>query len=342
MGVVSIRLPVKVTLFGEHAVVYNKPAIASTIPVFIDIAGRRLDSKRIIINLGSANALIKEVIFNRVTSEYTTTPDENYLSRFASYIIAGIEICEDELKIGSRSGYEINIVSSLPIGAGLGTSAAISVGTIALCLTLNNSHNLEDPHIRKTVALLAWKTEQRVQGMASPMDTFTITYGGIRYIRPWIPDTEVLAPIEQLNIIVGYTSKRHTTAELVKNVKSLKMREESILNMLLDVVEKIVEEARNAFIHRDVERLGTLMNINHGVLESLGVVSLEHSNIVKTLLAAGALGAKTSGAGGGGAFIALAKDKKHAVLLKNIAEALGAKIVAIELYDKGFIASYRE
>ncbi|MCS7111159.1 MAG: mevalonate kinase [Ignisphaera sp.] len=341
MTVVSIRIPAKVTLFGEHAVVYNKPAIASTIPVFIDITGRKLDDRRLLINLDGASVQIKGILFDRISGGHTVLPDDNYLSRFTSYIVTGLDICEDELKI-NRSGYEVSIGSSLPIGAGLGTSAAISVGTMAMCLALSTHYSTDDSHVKKMVALLAWKTEQRVQGMASPMDTFTITYGGIRYIKPWIPDTEILNSTNKFNIIVGYTPKRYTTAELVKKVKNLRTKEESVMNMLLDVVEKIVGEARDAVVHGDAEKLGILMNINHGVLESMGVVSLEHSYIVKILLAAGALGAKTSGAGGGGAFIALARNREHAIVLKNIVEAFGGKVVALELYEKGFTVSYRE
>lgn len=341
MTVVSIRVPVKVTLFGEHAVVYGKPAIASTIPAFIDIMGRKLDDRKIIISLNNTAVLVKDVLFDRMSGKFEVIPNENYLSRFASYIITGLNICEEELSI-SKSGYEVSIDSSLPIGAGLGTSAAISVGTIALCLALNTyySHNADDLHIRKSIALLSWKVEQKVQGVASPMDTFTITYGGIRYIRPWIPDAEILIPTKQFSIIVGYTPKRYTTAELVQKVRNLKAKEESVVTMLLDVVEKIVVEAKNAIISGDAERVGMLMSINHGVLESIGVVSIDHNNMVKMLLAAGALGAKTSGAGGGGAFIALARDREHSILLKSIVEALGGRVVALELYEKGLTINY--
>ncbi|MEM2528226.1 MAG: mevalonate kinase [Ignisphaera sp.] len=341
MNTVSIRLPVKITLFGEHAVVYNKPAIASTIPVFMNVTGRRLNDEKLVVKFHNANVLIKGIVLDRLSNSYTLVPDDVSVSRFTSYIVTGLEICEDELKV-SQGGYEINIESTLPMGAGLGTSAAISVGTIAVCISLNYSHNFEDPYIKRMIALLAWKTERRVQGAASPMDTFTITYGGIRYIKPWIPEAEIIVPPRHFNIVIGYTPKRYTTADLVRSVKNLKSKEEYLLNMLLDITERVVEEAKNAIANNDIEKLGILMNINHGILESLGVVSLEHSNIVKTLIAAGALGAKTSGAGGGGAFIALARDREHAALLKNVAEALGAKVVALELYEMGFTINYNK
>lgn len=336
MDKVSIKIPVKVTLFGEHAVVYGKPAIASTIPVFINVLGRKVNDRKLIIGFNGASVLVKGLILDRTSRNYILIPNDDYIAHFTSYITTALEICEDELKLNKRFGYEINIESALPLGAGLGTSAAISVGTVTLCMLLNYTDDPEDPHIKSTIALLAWRTEQKVQGTASPMDTFTITYGGVRYIKPWIPEAEAISSSKSLNIIVGYTHKKYTTAELVKNVKILKMKEGVVLDKILDTIEKIVEEARTAIIMNDFERLGILMNINHGMLEALGVVSLDHSHIIKTLISAGALGAKTSGAGGGGAFIALAKNREHAILLKNIAEALGAKIVAVELYEKGF------
>ncbi|MEM3979680.1 MAG: mevalonate kinase, partial [Ignisphaera sp.] len=251
------------------------------------------------------------------------------------YILTALNICEEKLNIMKRNhGYSIIIDSPLPIGVGLGTSAAISVGMITLCTLLNNYMKDIDDY-RHEIAKMAWNVEKIVQGSASPMDTFTIALGGLRYIEPTGPTAYLINIDYKLPILIGYTDKKGTTSELIQRVRTLKTKSERIFNDLLSIIREIVEEARNALINQDLEKLGMLMNINHGILKALNVVNLEHDIIVHTLKNAGALGAKTSGAGNGGAFIALAQSEKHLERLTAIAEALGAKIVSKSIHYEG-------
>jgi mevalonate kinase len=326
-------VPLKVTLFGEYAVVFGKPAIASTLPTHIIMRVSKGDDKDFIhIKLSNLSVPILSASINRASSKVVKTlVYEPEVEKLLQYIIKAIHLCENELKPGALTGFNIEIQSPVPPSIGLGTSAAISVGSVVACLATYMSEERIDKDL---IARIAWRTEQIVQGAASPMDTYTITFGGLRYIVPSIPRAEPLLMTKRLPILVSYTLKRYTTAILVNSVKKLTTLTATI-NKIIDTIGVVVEEAKKCILNSDMQLLGMLMNINHGLLDSLGVVSNEHHLIINALRNAGALGAKTSGAGGGGAFIALAKDEVDVITLSRISEALGAKVVSLELGSSG-------
>lgn len=333
---ISIKIPTKITILGEHAIVYGVPAIASTIPVYIYISGRIINNEiiSITLNRGISTSLANISIHRSKEEIHLHTQPEN-IKKTLSYILTAINVCENEFNFSKNKGYELVIESPLPVGVGLGTSAAISVGTITLCLALNNyiTKNLDDE--RAHIAKMAWTVEKIVQSVASPMDTHTIALGGLRYIEPQIPLAHPLDINYHLPLIIGYTNRRSTTAELVHKVRKLGDRHKELFNEILNTVRHIVKDARKALLNSDLETLGELMNINHGILQSLGIVDLAHDTILHALRNAGAIGAKTSGAGGGGAFIALARSNTDVDKLTTVAESLGAKIVATSLCKEG-------
>lgn len=334
MSVVRLKIPTKITLFGEHAVVYGVPAIATTLPVYISISGEKIGGGIIRINVGkSLQTPIYSVILSR--DRISIEPDQDHMKKVLSYILTAIDVCEEYIGITQEVyGYSIAIDSPLPVSVGLGTSAAVSVGTVTLCLALNNQiTDLENS--KYDIAKLAWSVEKIVQGSASPMDTYTIALGGLRYIEPSAPMAHLIDIDYELPIVVGFTSRTHTTAELVRKVKELRERNEGLFKEILKIIGKIVEEAKKALINQDLEGLGMLMNMNHGILQSLGIVSIEHNIIAHMLKNVGALGVKTSGAGGGGAFVALAKSKESQERLATVAESLGAKIISRSICQKG-------
>jgi len=325
--IVRALVPTKVTLLGEHTVVYGEPAIVIALDKRLIIEMRRRNDN--VITIRSSGLTIPNI-------EYILTPDSYpqvrvdsaIVSRFFSYIIQALSIVEEELSV-RRKGVDILVESSLPPGVGLGTSAAISVGTIAAYSFLQG-HVLEP----REIARLGHRVELSVQGAASPMDTSATTFGGMLYIEPSRDIVEKL-PITDIHIVVGYVPKKFTTAELVRQVRNLRNKYGELINPIIKVAGSIVKNARKALEKRSLEKLGELMNIFHGILEALGVVETEVARIVHVLRLAGALGAKMSGAGGGGAFVALARSKKDAETLRNVIKSLGASVVDAGIANEG-------
>ena len=97
-------------------------------------------------------------------------------------------------------------------------------------------------------------------------------------------------------------------------VRKLRQSHPNIIDSILEVMEEITNQARECITRGDQKRVGELMNINQGLLDSLGVNTLELSRLVYQARLAGAAGSKITGAGGGGSIIAYCPGKTREVL----------------------------
>jgi mevalonate kinase len=194
-------------------------------------------------------------------------------------------------------GFDITIESSIPLGAGLGSSAAVVVATIdAATRELGVGLDSEE------IADRAYEVEYTVQdGEASRADTFCSATGGA--VRVEGDDCRTIeAP--DLPFVIGYDGGAGDTGALVAGVR--KLRED--YGFAADTVEAIgdiVRTGERALAEGDLSEVGRLMNFNHGLLEALGVSSRSLDTMVWAARDAGALGAKLTGAGGGGCIVAL-------------------------------------
>ncbi len=301
--------PGKVTLFGEHAIVYGYPAIVTAIGrrVWVTAESRRDDA----VVIAALDLRVPGVVVTYRGNDVIIGTDYGKTLSAVAYLRKAIEITSDYL--GARGGVNLTVRSEMPVGAGLGTSAAVSVATIAAY-----SKVLGYELRRDEIAKLGWEVEKAVQGIASPMDTAIASFGGT--IKIWKEGKEFVRRELDVSIeeplIIGYVERQHTTAEMVKAVKNLKEKYEELVELIMKAIGRLTNEAERALLQGDVVRVGTLMNMNHGLLEALNVSTMKLSQIVYAARAAGALGAKLTGAGGGGAVIALAsKDGAERVEL---------------------------
>ncbi|MDH5810647.1 MAG: mevalonate kinase [Candidatus Methanomethylicaceae archaeon] len=309
---ITVSVPGKVTLLGEHAVVYGKPALVSAINRRIYVtAERRSDSS---IKVSSPDLKLQGLTLkiNRSLGDFEFEAGErkSQILEPLRYILKAIEVASENYD--KKSGANIFIQSEMPIGAGLGTSAAISVGTVAAYSALLG-HDI----VLDEIARMGHATEVAVQGIASPMDTAITTYGGTLYIKP-----EGTKPLmERIEIpcdftsVLGYTQREETTSQILKKVRAAKDRNPEVVGLIMDAIGLLVEEARSCIKKGDPASFGALMNINHGLLDSLGVSTKALNDMVYASRSAGALGSKMTGAGGGGCILALCPDRVKEVSL---------------------------
>jgi len=301
--------PGKVTLFGEHAIVYGYPAIVTAIGRRVWVTAESRNDDAVVI--AASDLRVPGVVVTYRGNDVIVGTDYGKTLSAVAYLRKAIEITSDYL--GTRGGVNLMVRSEMPVGAGLGTSAAVSVATIAAY-----SKILGYELRRDEIAKLGWEVEKAVQGIASPMDTSIASFGGT--IKIWKDSKEFVRRRLNINIeeplIIGYVERQHTTAEMVKAVKNLKEKYGELVELIMKAIGRLTSEAERALLQSDVVRVGTLMNMNHGLLEALNVSTMKLSQIVYAARAAGALGAKLTGAGGGGAVIALAsKDNAERVEL---------------------------
>lgn len=210
----------------------------------------------------------------------------------------------------------IKVESGLPTGGGLGSSAAIVVATIA---ALNQHLGLGLS--KRDIASEAHKIEKAVQqGLGSAIDTALATFGGYLSVTQEIQSID----LPQLEMIVGCTKLPHDTKSEVLKVQRLRARYPEIVEPIFQAIGAISVRAIPLIREHRLTELGELMNVNHGLLEAMGVGTRDLSELVYAARETGyALGAKITGAGGGGCMIALPTSSGTTALIKSLRQARG-------------------
>jgi mevalonate kinase len=289
---ITCSAPGKVYLFGEHAVVYGESAICCAVELRTKVSVEKSDE------------IIIESVLGQTGLDLNVHP-------YVSYVIEKIR------QFADIKGVRIVIESELPVGSGLGSSAAVTVATIQ---ALNNLYecglSLED------IARTAHEIERMVQGNASPTDTYVSTMGGVIMI----PQRKKLDLIN-CPIVIGNTHKFSSTKELVGNVAKLRSDFPSVVKPILSNIGQISILAEKMVAESDYKTIGKLMNINQGLLDAIGVGSAELSSLVYAARGSGAISAKITGAGGGGCMVALAGENNAEDIAKAIENAGGEAII---------------
>ena len=285
---VTASAPGKTILFGEHAVVYGRPAIAAAVDRRVYVKVEMRDDNRIRVNIED----LKVSGFLNL-EDSTIELEKGEKKSILEYVLRSL------IKSESTGGLEITINLDIPIGAGLGSSAAITVATIKAASTFNN---IKLTH--EEIAKLAHQVELEVQDSASPIDTTLSTHGGIIYLSRDAEEIIKLNIDNEIPIVIGYTSKRGNTGKQIEAVRLKMEKHPKIMIPILNSMESITNGAREALINGDQEMIGEFMNINHGLLDAIGVNTEELSKMVFDARKTGAIGSKLTGAGGGGSIIA--------------------------------------
>jgi mevalonate kinase len=219
----------------------------------------------------------------------------------------------------------VYINSQIPSSSGLGSSAAVTVATLS---AINDEFSLHKT--RDDIADMAFEIEKKVQkGRASPTDTTVSMYGGIVLISG---GSRRRLPPQNLHLVIGDSLVSHSTAKMVEQVGEQKKKHPEIVDPILDAIEGV---SMSAIHHLDnPKELGRYMDMNHALLEALGVGHPQLSKIVLVARAQGAYGAKITGSGGGGCMIALCpKQLKQRVA--NAIEACDARAIVTSIDTEG-------
>ena len=219
----------------------------------------------------------------------------------------------------------VYINSQIPSSSGLGSSAAVTVAT--LC-AINDEFKMNKT--REDIANMAFEIEKTVQkGRASPTDTTVSSYGGIVLISG---GSRRRMPPQNMHLVVGDSLVSHSTAKMVEQVAEFKKHHPEIVDPVLDAIEGVTMSA----IHQlsNPRELGRYMNMNHHLLEVLGVGNNQLAKMIVASRSAGAFGAKITGAGGGGSMVALCpKQLKHRVA--SAIEACDARAIVTGIDTEG-------
>jgi len=303
------KAPGKVYLFGEHAVVYGEPAVPAAIERHATVTAEPRDDDHVRVEA-------EDLSLDGFTVEYSGGTDDRpdvdvptpLVEAAMSYVDAAVRQARAAAD-APDAGFDIIVESEIPLGAGLGSSAAVVVAGIDAA-----TRALGEQLDRRELADRAYRAEFEVQdGQASRADTFCSTMGGA--VRVEGDDCE---PIDAPNLpfVVGFDGGAGDTGELVAGVGELRDEyrfADDTVRSIGDIVrtgETLLEDAiPGAEPSRElIAELGELMDFNHGLLSALGVSARSLDAMVWAARDAGAHGAKLTGAGGGGCIVALDAD----------------------------------
>ncbi|MFA5395803.1 MAG: mevalonate kinase [Methanomicrobiales archaeon] len=225
-----------------------------------------------------------------------------------------LEKCFEDMGVNGS----LYINSQLPSSSGLGSSAAVTVATLS---AINDEFDLG--HGKPDIAAMAHAVEKSVQkGHASPTDTYVSTFGGIILIQG---DVKRRLLPEDFHLVIGNTLISHSTARMVAQVSKFRETDPDVVNPILDAIEAVTNRSLHVF--QDQKALGAYMDINHELLEALGVGHPALTRLVTAARAAGAYGAKITGAGGGGSMVALCPKRSKAKVAGAIEGCDGRAII---------------
>jgi mevalonate kinase len=276
----------KIILLGEHAVVHGVPAIAA----------------------GIADGVIARVSESRTGKtglEIDGVPAE-LSDADASQIQAALQALAASCGVSAPATVKLTV--RLPVRAGLGSSAAMAV---AIARALLGWEGAEATHERVAEAAASW--ERVFHGTPSGIDVAAAFLGGV--IRFSLEQGARRVPLgAPLPMCVGLSGSRPSTRAMVDRVGRFAGRKTGLGDQIFAEIAELVRSAEAALEQGDLRTLGKLMDLNHTMLSSLTVSTDALDAMCEVARNAGALGAKLTGAGGGGCVIALAPDREQQVI----------------------------
>ena len=270
----------KLLLFGEHAVVYGQPALAAALTVGVEAR-----------------------VTGRSTGRISIPAWQIEVDGAADHrVAAALRALRAALPFDA-SGYDLHLDAGLPAGAGVGSSAAMAVAAARALAAAAGK-----PLPPATLFEAAMAAERVFHGNPSGLDHAVAIHGGLmRFVRGTPPSMRSIRLGAPFRFLVAQVEAGADTGRMVASVAALRDAH-PVAHTLCDAIGALVAEAELALVAGDRPAVGRLMNLNHGLLAALGVSTARLDAAVHTARTAGALGAKLTGAGGGGCMVALVTD----------------------------------
>ncbi|POS85317.1 hypothetical protein EPUL_003039 [Erysiphe pulchra] len=354
-----VSAPGKVIAFGEHAVVYGKSAIAASISLrsYLLVSFRSKSKFTISLkfpDIGLSHTwnindlpwakfshpskrkyfhskvtsldpeLIKELgpHLDKISIDYPDDVRKIHQSSATAFLYL-------LLSLGSPSFKPCSYIlrSTIPIGAGLGSSASITVCLAAALLlqmrALSGPHEdqpLEEAYTQVSrINMWAYVGEMCIHGNPSGVDNTVASQGKavifqrLDYSKE--PTIKPLRKFPKLPLLLVDTRQPKSTADQVKKVATLKKTYPAITESILNAIDMVANGAIQVLTNdgypensqERVSELGKLMTLNHGLLVALGVSHPRLERLRELIDYEGLGWTKLTGAGGGGCAITLLK-----------------------------------
>ncbi|XP_067910852.1 mevalonate kinase isoform X1 [Heterodontus francisci] len=338
-----ISAPGKVILHGEHAVVHGKVALAVSLNLKTYLRLQPCPDQKVQLNLpnidvhlswkAAALQFLQSAIDVDVLNPKAASQEQvEQLRQFAGipkgatdavslsilcflYLYGAIST-----SYGQMPSVDILVWSELPIGAGLGSSAAYCVCLAAALLSANGAITSPVPQEKDTtrwnedelelINKWAFQGEKLIHGNPSGVDNAVGTWGGM--LKYHAGKIDPLSRVPTLRILLTNTKVSRSTKVLVAGVKDKLNKLPSIIKPVLDSIDAISCECEHVLA---ALASGNAIDENYTILEELIDINQHHLNVIGVghssldrlcqITAAYGLHSKLTGAGGGGCGLTL-------------------------------------
>ena len=310
MTEVTIKTPGRVCLLGDKNDMRNGPVIAAAISKFFSFRMKKIDGKLLKFTWVPENKYFERSI------------DENSTDSFFKFLSAISWRLKDKI-----SPFEVFIDGDLPIGSGLSSSAACSVGFIE-CLNKLFSLGMST----EDIAELAYVVEHNDLGiMCGRMDQYSIAFGGITFIDTGDETKVIKMEIESLPLVIGNSCEPRMAMEVLnRTMEKLEQNDPHFISCF-DRINLNVEHGLEAIARGDFVTLGKCMNVHQSIEREMKASTPKLDAMCEAALKSGALGAKQIGAGGGGCMIALCTPENIDNVMKAIQD-VGAQAWKADIF----------
>ncbi len=315
MPAISASAPGKIILFGEHAVVYSRPAIA--VPV-LQVKAKAIVRADPHAKPGTVSIEAPDINLKTHQSEL---PPSHPLNAAVSGVFSALNLTRPP-------ACKLRITSTIPIAAGMGSGAAVSVAIIR-ALSAFWGKSLPD----EQVSAIAYEVEKIYHGTPSGIDNNVIAFAMPVYFIRGQPIETFRVP-QPFTIVIGDTGVESSTATTVGDLRKAWQTNPDHYEHLFDKVAGIVRAARAAIEAGRPEAIGPLMTRNHELLQQMDVSSADLETLVRAAQQAGALGAKLSGGGRGGNMITLVDDQRTSEVVAALREAGATNVIVTRIQER--------
>jgi mevalonate kinase len=283
--------PAKAIITGEHFVVHGSTALAAAI------------DRRVRVEVRQARSPGISILSDRVSASQPASllPVKKVVST----------VCSTH---SIEPAHELNITSTIPRGSGLGSSASTMVAAAAAVAKLH-SIKLGLPDLVR----FAMQGERLVHGNPSGIDVNACAYGGVILFQVGSPPKRVAMKSPQ-ELLIVYSGVQRSTRRMINKVSYSREKYPRLFGSVADSVSDLSASAAEDLVRGDMLALGKLLTLNHELLTSVGASNQRLDGLVETLLSLGCLGAKLTGAGGGGSVVAIAPEGKGKSIMSQLSE----------------------
>lgn len=307
---IEATAPGKVILFGEHAVVYGRPALAAPVT--------HIRARAVIEATGEPDVVLLAPDLGRVAYLSEVNPNNP--------LAAIVRVMEHHCHCSLSEGYSLSVTSAIPIASGLGSGAAISVAVIR---ALAQYMGIADSMSQDEISWLAYEVERLHHGTPSGIDNTVIAFERPVYFvrREPQPLIEPFTIARPLRLVIGDTGIRSGTKDVVGDVQRQWLADTRRFEAIFDACGRLADAGREVLASGDLAAVGSIMNENHAWLMRMTVSSPPLDKLVIAARNAGALGAKLSGAGRGGNMIALVTEDTEREVMDRLLFAGAVRVI---------------